>query len=61
MKSFIAARLKTFLLEFSKILICQPGPKDWSEKYEAAESVIDLRGFVLVQVQLGLQVECQNG
>jgi hypothetical protein len=23
--------------------------------------VIDLRGFVLVQVQLGLQVECQNG
>jgi hypothetical protein len=50
MKSFIAARLKTFLLEFSKILICQPGPKDWSEKDEAAESVIDLRGFVLIQV-----------
>ena len=48
------------VLEFSKILICQPSSKDWCEKSKETECMIDDGSGVFTVVQLCREVDDQN-
>ncbi len=48
------------VLEFSKILISQPGTKDWQEVTKEIECMIDDCRGVFSVMQFGCQVDGQN-